>query len=221
MSMPLDDHIRCRAKVCVVCYRKSSRIVSKRDIKTIQTYLIDGYTKDNINFPSGLCNGCHLLLVKKSVDENTVLPLLYSYDPERPTLLHSDLLCPCKICKVAKSTQNTLLSKKKKAGHPRSSSPPTGIKNVVVCSKCFSKIGRGYSHNCSRRGKVSSVQDLLVKSPTTSQKVASRIIKDSATPLLATLGPSPKSVQPAPGTIQKRLFTLDDMSLIQKDLNFR
>ena len=128
MSTPLDDHIRCRTKVCVVCYRKSSRIVSERDIKTIQTYLIDGYTKDNINFPSGLCNGYHLLLVKKSVDENTVLPLLYSYDPERPTLLRSDLVCPCKICKVCKKYAKYSIVRKENSWASRSSSTPYGYK---------------------------------------------------------------------------------------------
>ena len=59
-------------------------------------------------------------------------------------------------CAVAKSNIQSSLSKKKKAGRPKVKDvdTPEHPDRLVVCSKCFSRIGKGYSHDCTRRGRT-------------------------------------------------------------------
>ena len=100
----LEDHIRCRKRVCVMCYRKGSKSISKKEVEYIQTNLINGFTLDNLDFPSALCNGCHLKLHNNMMGKETELPIVLNYDPERPQLLRDFSQCTCKICQVAKSS---------------------------------------------------------------------------------------------------------------------
>ena len=127
----------------------------------------------------------------------------------------------CRICAVAKSNIQSSLSKKKKAGRPKvkdvADTPKHPDHRLVVCSKCFSRIGKGYSHDCTRRGKVANVESLLSKTPTTSERVASRIVHNSENAESKTLGPNPLPV--GKNKMKKRLFTVDDMSMIQRDLS--
>ena len=99
MSTPLDEHANHREKVCVVCSRKVKRKMNDRKVNAVKDFLIEGYDRDNSDFPSGICNGCHLLLEKRRTDESTVLPQVDSYDPERPKILrNSKSLCSCRMC---------------------------------------------------------------------------------------------------------------------------
>ena len=83
----------------------------------------------------------------------------------------------------------------------------------MICSKCFSRIGRGYNYGCnSLREKVSNVQKLLSDTPTTTQRFASRLIYESETPVLSTLGSKPKDVSGSPGITKKELFSVDEES---------
>ena len=50
--------------------------------------------------------------------------------------------------------------------------------------------------------------------------MASRIVRDLENPWIQTLGPKPlSSVGKDPNTMKKSLFTVDDMSVIQRDLS--
>ena len=57
-----------------------------------------------------------------------------------------------------------------KRGHPKAEETPeaqeTAATRLVICSKCFSKIGKGCAYDCSRRGKDSNIQNLLAATPT-------------------------------------------------------
>ena len=54
------------AKVCVVCSRKATRnSLSENDIREIVTFVDKDYDESDPAYPTGLCNGCHLLLNKK------------------------------------------------------------------------------------------------------------------------------------------------------------
>ena len=66
-------------------------------------------------------------------------------------------------------------------------------------------------------GKVANVESLFSKTPTTSERVASRIVHNSENAELKTLGPNPLPV--GKNKMKKRLFTVDDMSMIQRDLS--
>ena len=220
-SDALQGHTECRTKVCVVCYKKGKRNISSSELSFIQSHLIEGYTTHNLDFPCALCDHCHAVLNERINNDcgNFSTTQIASYDPERPLLLRNTMSCDCKICKVAKST--IFPKKKQKRGRPKSlteeaETPPTVVK---ICSKCFSPVGKGHPHNCSRRSKVDNIHRLLSGTPTTSQRVASRIIKEAKTPYLATLGSNLLPIAASTPIPKKQLFTTENISMIQKDPN--
>ena len=191
--------------MCIICYKKGTRSIANNEIKWIQDNLIGGYHKDNEDFPIAMCDGCHCLLLKKiKGDANVMLPVVDGFDPGRP----------------AKNNvvRNPALSKKKKRGRPKMvpDVQPEKEKFIQICAYCFSRIGKGYQHHCSyRREKVTNVEKLFEATPTTSQRVASRIITDAETPLLASLGPNPKAVD-SKKVKRKQLFSVEGMATMQK-----
>ena len=85
----------------------------------------------------------------------------------------------------------------------------------------FSKNWEGLHYSCSyRRENVFNAEALLEATPTTSQRVASRIIKKSDGQSLKTLGPSPMpvSTQVKWRPSKKQFFTANQISNIQNDL---
>ena len=83
-----------------------------------------------------------------------------------------DATCFWKIEELMRSfiTQNLCVlvecavAKKKKAGRPKVKdvvdTPEHPDHCLVICSKCFSRIGKGYRHDCTRRSKVANVESL-------------------------------------------------------------
>ena len=97
--------------MCVLCYEKGKRNISEKVEEYIKTNLIDGFSKDNLDFPSALCNGCYLLLHNKMTGKEANLPHVHSYDLERPQMLR-DSECNCKICKLQKQQLTISLIRK-------------------------------------------------------------------------------------------------------------
>ena len=122
--------------------QKGSKSISDNELK-----YIDGFDHENDDFPSAICNGCHFILQKSMSGKEITLPEIYSYDTERPLLLHSIEECDCKICEVAKAGTNSAIMKKKNSGRrPKMEETPAQAREIIViCSKCFSRIGRGYT----------------------------------------------------------------------------
>ena len=107
-----------------------------------------------------------------------------------------------------------------KRGRPKNANddPSPVTPNIKICSNWFSIIGKGLLHICSsKRANDDNIQKLQHTTPTSSQRVASGIIKDSATPLPSTLA------KPLPVNDfqikKKQLFSVESTSMIQKDLN--
>ena len=215
-------HDQCRNRVCVCCYRKADRPLSGKDIACIRLYLIENYHVDNPDFPNGICTSCHLELHKKDKnDEYNLKFLVDDYTPKRG--LRSAAKCVCRICEVAKMPGVTYQRMfKKKRGRPKKEGTVTPPKSYYkVCSNCFEHIYKGSNHteaSCknSRRSKVYNIE-ALVQSPTTLQRVASRVIKDAAGTPLATLGPNEKKCEKA--TVRKEIFTSEHLFGMQQDLN--
>ena len=103
---------------------------------------------------------------------------------------------------------------KEKRGRPKTEATPI----LEICAKCFARVGDEPHDNCPlRRARVDNVQQLLSGTPTTSQRVASRIINETDTPYLSTLGPKPLPLV-TKNPPKKHLFTVGNMGVIQKDL---
>ena len=214
-SSALEGHEKCCKKVCILCYKRGNRSISQKEMEHIQDNIIHELKRDNLDFPSAICKGCHLLLNKRLNGFAITLPHVESYDPERPLLLR-DTQCNCKICKVA--TSSVLNVPKPKPGRPKSTPDAEQMSpHLVICSKCFSRIGKGFKHDCTRRGKVSNLENHLLTSPTTAQRVASRVVTTTTTSYLATLGPNSLPINSSLPS-KKKLFTVEDMSLFQQDI---
>ena len=217
-----EGHNECRRRVCVSCYRKGDRTISPNEVKCIDENLIEGYRVDHPDFPCALCTGCHLELSKK-INDNAynLVPKVNDYNPERSKYLRSgSSVCECRICNIAKMTGLAYhrMIKRKRGRRPSSSNTPTIYK---ICTNCFQKIYQGSNHsvsNCrySRRNKVSNVEE-LVSSPTTLQRVASRVIKNQDGTPLSTLGPNRKLINESAGSSHPS-FSGEQLFGIQTDL---
>ena len=182
-------HEKCRERVCLVCYRKSAKGISKAEEKTISDLFIDGYSRDNQNFPSGLCGGCHLS--KRMSDDKIKLPWTDDHDPNRPTNLRSVSEYTCRICKIAKCKNKAAAKLKAKRGRPRLSEEASAEKkSFKICATCFAKIYSGCNHSCaqSRASLVKNIEKLSI-SPGTSEALASQVIDKTKDKKLTTLGP--------------------------------
>ena len=218
------DHSKCRDKVCVVCSKKASRLVSKTEIDAIKTHVDGTYHLDWPEFPRGICTNCHIALNKKKNGQNVELLINQTYKKIRFLRSSDGKNCPCSICETPKSYGASCANLKRKRGRPTKTPPTQHRTTVKVCSLCFQEIYPGCRHQCSatnyRRKKVYNVEELLT--PTTSERVASRVInrcKDDS--VLSTLGCRKKSIASEPN--KKRLFTTDDMRVIGEsaDLSLR
>ena len=191
-------------------------------------YVIKGYEIDNPYFPSGICVTCNIRANGCSISGKPVALPDVDYDPGEVGPLLRWKKCECKICKTASSTINVKPAGKK-GGRPKTSSAatPEGERpmHIIICSNCFAKIGKGLEHDCSARGKVNNIQNLLT--PKSSQKFASRVISeeisannsanDATRPALSTF--DKKKPFLVKDTCKKQIkVSVDDISNMQVDV---
>ena len=216
-------HNKCRGRVCICCYWKGYRTISSKEVECIDSYLIEGYTVENSDFPNALCTDCQIELNKKINDTGYhLVPKVDDYDPGRSKYLWSSLDCGCRICTVAKMTglayQRIV---KKNKGRPAAAEKTTPM-CYKVCSNCFQQIYQGSNHSISkcrssRWNKVSHAEE-LVSSPTAFQRVASRVTKNHADKnhALTTLGPKKKLIRTSAEASTN--FTSEQLFGFQADL---
>ena len=217
------QHERYRGMVWIVCYKKCFqkvkgkvlRKLTEAQIKHISDNVIKGYEIDNPYFPSGICVTCNIRVNGCSISGKPVALPDVDYDPGGVGPLLRGKKCECKICKTASSTINV-----KPAGKKGERSM-----HIIICSNCFAKIGKGLEHDCSARGKVNNIQNLLT--PKSSQSFASRVISeeisannsanDTTHPALSTFGKKKPFL--AKDTCKKQIkFSVDDISIMQVDV---
>ena len=140
------DHNECREKVCVICIRKASRILSETEAEFIQNHLRENYKLNDPDFPCGLCAGCRIKLYAKMKDTSLTIPV-ESFIPDRSIQLRS-AECQCLICVVATADFNQTKKQKKRKGRPTAINTP--VQRVVKkCSICWSDIYPGCRHKCN------------------------------------------------------------------------
>ena len=228
----MSDHDSCREKVCVVCLRKGvknkferNKKLSELDVKLIRKHVHQNFNANDPDYPCGLCPTCYIHLRKKEKGEHEVKLHIKEFTPDRTQLLRSSDLCNCTICNIVRedSFEKQPLNRKSKKKKGRPSKQQNVKENIKVCSLCFTTIYVGCRHSCTpyryRDQKLNNVE-ILISSPskTTSERLASRAINECDPNVgLKTYGPKPKPVTPK--SVPKKLFSLDDMCLIRKDLN--
>ena len=55
------DHSEARKNVCVVCFRKASRLLSSYDVESIRDHVIADYAVENPDLPCAICGSCRIL----------------------------------------------------------------------------------------------------------------------------------------------------------------
>ena len=215
------DHEACRNKVCVVCAKKTTRIVSVSEIAAIKNFVDPDYNKDNPDYPLGICASCSVALAKKRNGKEAKLSVNQTYKSgQQKRLLRSNGLdCRCTICEIAKASGLCYQNPKKKRGRPKTKEQPLPT-TVKVCSLCFQVVYQGCRHQCSstncRRKRVYNIEQLMT--PTTSERVASRTLNRCSDDMgLSTLSWRKRSFDNEP--VNKVLFSADDMLTIRKDTN--
>ena len=92
---------------------------------------------------------------------------------------------------------------------------------IKVCTICFTKLYQGCRHQCSEyrycHKKLYNLEE-MIGSPTTSQRIASRSMDNYSDQGLLTYGPKRKSLD-SPPSLKRKLFSLDDMCVIRKNLD--
>ena len=213
-------HERNRRKVCVICYRKSSRNLSPREIAFLSENVIANYSVENCGWTSGICNGCHLLLMKARNGEAVSLPLADDYDPRRSMNTRSSKTCDCRICAMAKLSNQDAAKLKRKPGRP-ACAEKTEISHFKICGNCFAQIYRGSRYSlqmcASRREKVCNVEKLL-NSPQTKQRVASRTKNEFSGSALSNVGRGKRIIQ-SPVPNEQGVIGPTELSNTQKRFN--
>ena len=90
------NHSEARKKVCVICYNKGSRPLSKIDVVAIQSLVIDNYDPQHPDFPCAICTPCHGILTEhRNGTKSRTLPVADDYNPGVQILTHAQPNCCC------------------------------------------------------------------------------------------------------------------------------
>lgn len=163
MPTPKRTHEESRNVVCLACFSKckNGRKINDQQEKEI-IKLLPNYSKTDPSFPSILCNNCRVNLLKnklKIVDYETL--------NTRPSRKDKKRCCICKVGRLNHFEKNIFTIK---------NSPKKKAKNaetINICSKCFSKVGKGLAHHCTKRNKVDNI---LVSTADVKEQVASKTL---------------------------------------------
>ena len=166
-------------------------------------------------------------------------PPYASLKPPAPTTRSSgstDTQCTCRICEVARmknsDQQKHTAEQSNPMGYPKTKlvSPPA--RTIPVCSKCFSMIGKGVPHNCTKVQRQENLSTYVKSTSTKSKgKVTSNILKDICSETgvsksggvvsLATGGaPLPVQVGKSKQKAKDPRFTIESLKRLQAAHNF-
>ena len=192
LKMPLTiskDHEANKGKVCAVCFGKSARPLTEGQLQSLKKIGPPAYQTDYQLLPTGICTTCRIYLASQGQEGSKPLQFASNLDQilqelkNIPPQTRSNPVCTCEICRIANARFENLGKEhaflKKKKGMPSHSDwmkkdSPAPL-NVQVCSWCFSEIGRGKPHNCTRTTRR---ENLLAKvSPIVSAQLSTHTIK--------------------------------------------
>lgn len=160
------SHEDSRSVICILCFSKSlnGRKMSNNVINLIKKVYID-FDIYNPKYPMAICDGCRKKLV--SNPENLSI-VNYDHLNTEPT---SDKNCDCVICQTARLNNKVpnRLSTKKVAVHKSKNAD-----YLLVCGKCFNRIGKGVKHCCTKREKIFNI---IEHAQSIESQVASRCIQ--------------------------------------------
>lgn len=189
------SHDDCRLKVCFLCFKKHK--VMHKIKGAVQTQLKKYLKYDILNYindkrlPAALCTSCYREMYRAistdiSGNKNTdviKMPNFSRFTGETISTRSNSLKrCQCYLCDLAKSSNcrniftgakppsNIALLKKKNKKHQI-------FQTYKSCDKCFGKVHKGISHQCTFLTKVDNIVNEIEKLDITQQEqVTSKLI---------------------------------------------
>jgi hypothetical protein len=224
MPYTAKTHEENRQKVCAVCFKKSARPLNDKQKWFILNNLYARFKEQEHILPSGICNGCRMILSSREGAKPRPLPLRYNYEglvqdlSNMPPLTRTHPSCTCEVCRVARA-QFPQLGPQHQVG---SSRPPVNLPSqdtaTVLCSHCLSEVGKGKAHVCSKTTRLANIDNVF--SPRTKDHITSSTLRQKlqeaqrSSVTLAT-GGAPMTVSVGGGARRKLDFSLPHSSMIQ------
>ena len=235
------SHEDCRRTVCIVCGRKATEKVTESLVDSVRTFVVENYDPEDNRLPSGLCKTDKTVLYeyKKGVYRRDFH--IQDFEKYRRYITRSSCESgSCSICNVGRYSLSSLCpispdlpTDEIKVGRPRISvcKDNSAPKPILLCSKCFSAIGRGKNHACTVATAIhntisnlsSSSQDQLCSaiikkrismSPPASTSNSVSLVCTSGRPLRVT------TVTDDQKSINQPELTAEDFSDLQMTNNF-
>ena len=212
-----QSHEDFRRSVCVGCHKPGcKRKVSELLEPIVREKIFSGYSVKNKSLPLGVCQGCSRQLKK----EKKFFKMDFDYDDLTRKMSRRDVdedgRCLCYICAAGRSKKKICLKRKKSQNAP---------KKINICNKCNQKIGKGISHPCVKSRKVDNLRILAEENNNVSEQLASAVInekgdKPDSEIALKNRGGRPLRVKINPKTVQKKVYTHEEMNVLAQTNNF-
>jgi hypothetical protein len=180
--MPMT-HEECRNRICIICFQKAKEL---RRVTVQQFHLIHqlsgrDFNPDDPRIPTVMCGTCRHSLRRAENCGSALRTFDFTSVRLHPfTRAHPEAACDCTICTTARATINftPIAPRRKSPGRPSTPSEAGAPQqHVTICSSCWSPIGPGKSHSCSKTSKMQNAHALVnASSPEFSERLAADIV---------------------------------------------
>jgi len=178
----MEHHNINRLKLCLICVAYAKIAIPNSLTSTIETYLIEGYQKDDPRFGGGLCQTCyHALLGFRNGNFKNVLPEWYNYSGMAFYRYPRDKkICTCDLCKKIPTIgqfgkSNGVKSKKIRVKSIKASAAEL----LQLCNRCLQPVSTLVGHKCQRANTCEAATLFKsTSSPRTIKRLAYELIKD-------------------------------------------
>ena len=199
---PVKTHNENRQLVCLICFKKGSRMlrITDKELGRIRKYFMEDFDPMNEKLPNGTCSRCRLLLYRIENGKPCVIDKGVDYSMLRfPAMtrfrgmgrvLGQITNCPCSICVIARDHpgyENSTYRGYPGTGKARSYTlgrPPkikrkrsVSAESVKVCQRCKKMIGKGIRHSQPCKPQQQNLQNVIENDPLEVERLASEVIK--------------------------------------------
>lgn len=167
----MEDHNRKRGKLCLVCMSKGKVKINDKLEKVIRDYLIEGYTTENLKFPSSLCPSCASRVYEYAKgDFRKLLPEWYDFTPMKNFRMPRQGPCECHLCEKAATCHlfGAKTSRVRKIGRPKDQKIKPTI--VMLCAKCMSPANVQTKHICNESSTREGARSMIRSMPDKNRK---------------------------------------------------
>ena len=171
MSNRAKTHEESKKTVFFLCLGKTSRFLTSFMTEKMQQILKQPIDFNDPKVPTGMCERCHSNLRRVEEGKLQTQLQLFDFSNIKVRRVTRDSVCDCLICSVGKAKHNS--------PHPvMATQKPKANQNSVErrCSQCFSIVGKGLSHSCSKSTLRKNLAEVVSKGSVADERVAASVI---------------------------------------------